>query len=452
MTEVISMVERVEEWFLKERGIRKETLEGFRVQIDSAGTVTLPYSNGEKTRKGLPNGDRVFYFTKGTVPGLFHAHRDGRLKSPKVAFLVEGETDAMRLQQALTDAGSSENSAVYGLSGINTWNKNKIHMFDNCDKVYIIFDNDSDYNVQAQVEASWRTIRMDLGSKARRVKLPTDTKDICEFFDVYDLDALRIIVAGSINGSAQSRYKPLDLTQPPPPPNWLVEGIVAKGDVTLLTGAPGLGKSWFTMGLAVAVSMGCNKFLGDTLHPGNKRVLYIDQENPEDVVFTRLKRLGLSEEAVPNIRYLWNQGISLDRNCEVLLDEALDFEPTLVILDSLTRLHVQDENNAGQMAMLFNQAVQPLARETGASLMLIHHHNKSGYTRGSGDIEASSDAVLNILPYHSSPGCFILKGGKSRRRLGGSSRVVTIEDRDSSTVLLSRNFVSQNNATTSPPF
>ena len=105
---------------------------------------------------------------------------------------------------------------------------------------------------------------------------------------------------------------------------------------------------------------------------------------------------GTSE--VPN-----NAGIRLDgSDADVLVEELSILEPALVVLDSLTRFHTEDENHAGAMAALFHNAIKPLARETGAGVVLIHHANKtdsnSSYkrSRGSGDITASVDSGFDV--------------------------------------------------------
>jgi hypothetical protein len=65
------VTDEVAKWFLEERGIMRETLEHFKVRVEG-DAVILPYSNGEKTRKGIPHGDRQFFFTRGQRPGLFN--------------------------------------------------------------------------------------------------------------------------------------------------------------------------------------------------------------------------------------------------------------------------------------------------------------------------------------------------------------------------------------------
>ena len=428
------LTEEVADWFLENRGIRRETLESFEVRSENRGedsAVILPYETGEKTRLGLFGGERKFFFTRGTLPPLYNA-RDA---DHAVVFLVEGETDTMRLWQELHDEDPGTTTGVVGISGINTWRKDLADRI-SAKRVFVILDNDADYNVAAQVDGVWREMRHDFGTRARRLRLPGGVKDICEFFEKgLDLETLRL-VAKRGGGLSQSRYRPLDFDQEPPPPNWLLEGLVARGDVTLETGAPGLGKSWVTMGLTVAVADRHPTFLGLPVL-GHGRVLYVDQENPNDVIFQRLNALGLTAEGKRNVRYLWNCGIRLDRDPDEFLEEAMAYEPSLIVLDSLTRLHSRDENNAGEMATLFNEGIQPLARETGAAVVLIHHDSKAGAPRGSIDIVASADAALHIeTAGEANPGTFQMTQTKSRRRLGGDAMIVGIRDMPDGTVSL----------------
>jgi hypothetical protein len=390
------MSDAVAEWFLQERGIARETLRHFNVGVRGDGAVVLPYPNGEKIRKGIPHGEREFFFTSGRKPDLFNQEEADR---SSVA-LVEGETDAMRLWHEVNSNGGNEDNrvGVVGLSGIETWRDDFTPLF-TASNVYVILDNDRDYNVQGRVDTAWRSIRASLGAKAKRVRLPGDVKDVCEFFaNGYTLENLRSLMQSS---PSQSRWKPLDLTQEPPPVDWLVDNLIVRGGSHLLMGEPSVGKSWLTMALCLGVVRG-TEWLGQSVsEPG--RVLYVDEENAGVLVFDRLRsKLGMTDEEARNVRYLSNQGIFLDNDPDGLVDEALDYGPSLIILDSLTRFHMGEEDKAGPMARLYNTALKPLARETGAALVVIHHAGKTDSTssyrrsRGSGEIIANMDVGFDV--------------------------------------------------------
>ena len=384
------------EWLKQERGISDRAIEHFGVHEDPAGVAVFPYAGAEKRRWIDENGKRHFTFTKGLNPSLF-----GREASYPTVFLCEGETDTLRLWSEL-DKEAVEGVGVVGIAGIQTWLDSFASEFDGAEVVYVVLDNDADYATANIVDKTWRSIRRALGKKARRIRLPDGVKDLCEFFDAYDLDALRLLTDRSEEGGALWHYTALDLSVDPSPPDWLVDELICKGDLTMMIGEPGIGKSWLSMSLSVAIAEGQTSWLGRKMDPGNGRVLYVDEENPEALIPHRLRLLGLSDEGVKNIRYLHRQGVRLDKRPELLLDEALDWEPTLIVLDSLTRLHTKDENNAGEVAGLFNDGINPLARETGATTLVLHHVNKGESTssfsrsRGSGDLSASIDSGLDI--------------------------------------------------------
>jgi archaellum biogenesis ATPase FlaH len=398
-------------WFQNERGISEATLEAFGVESSSDDWVRLPYGNRERFRRMTE--PRTFKWGKGEGTSLFQPQS---VQKNNFAFLCEGETDTMRLYEEGIQS-------VYGLPGFQTFSEATLKPLQDYERVFVVLDNDANYNVRTTVDQAWQRLRSVLGSKARRIILPDDVKDVCEFFDSYSLDTMRSIVKESANGNYH--YKSLDLSAPPPEYEWLVKGYICKGDTTLLVGEPNVGKSWLSLSLAVSIADGTNTWLGHEVCTQG-RVLYIDEENPHDVVYHRLRQLGA--ENFDNMRYLHRQGVRLDRNFDKLLDEAIAYDPTMIVLDSLTRLHTKDENNAGEMAKLFNDSINVLCRETGAAVIIIHHTNKvqsdSSYvkTRGSSDIGAAVDSGLEARKQEGNR--FNLVHFKSRRsRTGGLTRV-----------------------------
>ena len=398
------------------------TLAAFGVKVDR-GEVILPYANGEKRRPDptMPLGEkRRFYFTKDRKPVLFQPP----VQAPsEVAFLVEGETDTMRTWQEL-----GGNVAVFGLSGVDTWRPELASRLEPYKRVNVILDNDEDdYRNPGErpVDRVWRQIRTDLPN-AKRTTLPFDVKDLCEFWDRYDAETLDKLVSRP----TPSRFQPFDFSGPPPPVRWLLEGWIARGDVCLLVGKGGLGKSWVTMALTNALLRGDKALLGIPIHVWGK-VLYADEENPPDVVHRRMVRLGLDPtQHAGNLRYLWNQGVRLDRAVEKLHDEAQDFKPVLTVLDSLTRMHAKDENNNGEMATILNDGVKPIARVSDSAVILIHHHDKTAKAaRGAVDIENSADSVIECYGMgEANPTKFKMKLTKSRRGAAGAELMVDITD------------------------
>ena len=106
----------------------------------------------------------------------------------------------------------------------------------------------------------------------------------------------------------------------------------------------------------------------------------------------------------------------------------------MIVLDSLTRFHTKDENNAGEMAKLFNDSINVLCRETGAAVLILHHTNKSDSnssyvkTRGSSDIGAAIDCGIELRKTDHENNGFNLVHFKSRRTQAGGLTTVQICD------------------------
>ncbi len=207
---------------------------------------------------------------------------------------------------------------------------------------------------------------------------------------------------------------------------WLVDGMVPRGGVTLIAGESGTGKTWLGLLLANAVSQGAT-FLGRNCQRAD--VLYLDRENPESLIYERTQLLGMD---VPGGQWPVTSGRSLDTdhrspdtahrspdtdhrspNLKLwggwaaepppligdarLLQLAAERRP-LIVIDSLIRFHEQDENSATAMATVMNE-LRRLAY-AGATVLVLHHKPKgeTSQYRGSSDIRAAVDVAFGVRP------------------------------------------------------
>lgn len=201
---------------------------------------------------------------------------------------------------------------------------------------------------------------------------------------------------------------------------WTVESLITKQGITALSGNPGDFKTWVTMHIAICVSRGISVFgKFKTIQGG---VLIIDEEDHLRLIKKRLELLGAKD--TDTIYYLSQNGIKMD--VEQVRDSILELVKAnnikLLILDSLVRVHGQDENDAKGMAKVFSGLQKIIG--AGASILFTHHHRKQqGFgqnnpgqmMRGSSDILAAVDCHMTVEKKKDEADILILKQPKSRQ-------------------------------------
>jgi len=141
--------------------------------------------------------------------------------------------------------------------------------------------------------------------------------------------------------------------QEDPPYDWVIPGLLERGDRLILTGFEGLGKSMLTRQLAVCAAAGIHPFAwGEHYEP--KRVLMIDCENSERQGRRRFRPLAAAsikaQRRVPDggLRLIHRpEGIDLTRDNDAawLLERVTAHKPDLLIVGPFYRLHMGDMND-----------------------------------------------------------------------------------------------------------
>jgi predicted XRE-type DNA-binding protein len=196
-------------------------------------------------------------------------------------------------------------------------------------------------------------------------------------------------------------------------PEIILEPFIQTGDATLIWAASGLGKSFYSMGIACAIATG-SEFLGYKA-PVPRKVKYIDGEMSIYDLKTRID--GAIGKNVQNKNYmdLLNENL-LIANRELSTDEYTNFFDIaenadiadivkeligegveVVIFDNFSTLAlgVEDENSAGS----FNSTLKLIIalKSVGILPILIHHGNKKGdWYRGTSKIEAVFSVIIGL--------------------------------------------------------
>jgi hypothetical protein len=201
---------------------------------------------------------------------------------------------------------------------------------------------------------------------------------------------------------------------------WLVEKLISKQGMTALSGNPGDYKTWITMHIALCMSR--NIAVLGKFEVAQGAVLIIDEEDHLRLVKGRLESLGA--KATDEIYYLSQSGFKADNKkvVDALLEIVKEKNIKLVILDSLVRIHDQEENDAMGMAKVF-KSLQALIK-AGASVLFTHHHKKQqGFSmpnagqmmRGSSDILAAVDCHITIGKNQNETDRLVIKQTKLRQ-------------------------------------
>jgi len=196
------------------------------------------------------------------------------------------------------------------------------------------------------------------------------------------------------------------LTLDLPPARPLVAGLIEEQSGAILAGPPSVGKTWLALSLARAVASG-TPWLGH--FPTNAGpVLVIDEESHLPGLQQRLRMLEAGDPVGHELplHFAVGHAVRIDANPGAAHLDALivRHRPRLVILDSLTRVHGANENDAGQMADVFANARATMRRHDTALVFLDHARKKSlvndleEMLRGSTEKRAWPECILFAMP------------------------------------------------------
>lgn len=204
-----------------------------------------------------------------------------------------------------------------------------------------------------------------------------------------------------------------------PPLTFLVEGLLARGQLAVLGGRAKSGKSWLVAQLAQAFDSG-GPFLGRPTTPA--RVLYLPLEDKRG----RLKRRSLMLDWRPQTTmFHYNIGRFNGTNSDVgpglatVEYVAHDFD--VILIDTLIATldgHVSENDNTAMGAIV--NALADIAHASDCAIVLVHHTNKGGM----------SDDVFNQLRGASAIRGAYDVGLLMDRRQGEREAVLHVEARD----------------------
>ena len=174
------------------------------------------------------------------------------------------------------------------------------------------------------------------------------------------------------------------------PEPWLVDHLLTRGGLSLVSGKPGAGKTTFARDMALSVAQG-KRWLGRDVAQGG--TLYIALEEQKRQVKHHMQLMGATAE--DEITF-YIQPMH-DNPMATLASLIAQLTPTLVVIDPVARfLHCKDFNDYAQVSAALDPLID-LAHKAGTHVCLIHHARKGeagidsylGSTALSGSVDTS---------------------------------------------------------------
>jgi RecA-family ATPase len=178
--------------------------------------------------------------------------------------------------------------------------------------------------------------------------------------------------------------------------NWLIDRLLPESSTCLVAGDPKTRKSWLAGELLVAIATGTDCF-GTYKVLKQGRVMMIQGEDSEAIIKDRLESIakvrGASLKSLANVSIVAGQNFALDNpeHFEALKSQVMLERPLLIIMDPLVRLIPNTaEGSTSQMSKILTK-LRHLQRDSGTSIMLVHHNKTSKSKNAADNIRGSSD-------------------------------------------------------------
>lgn len=308
----------------------------------------------------------------------------------------EGESDTLRLQQAISSAGY-DNIPVIGTPGVKfdqSWSR----FFARFTRIIVVPQADK----ASQQHFTGNLIRT-FDDRCEIVQIPWEEdalggKDVCDFLLMrpqQESDFVELLGLSGNDAEDRPFLKTYDYfaSRVDKPIDWLIPDAIERGSKVLIVGDPKVGKTFIALNLIESLSTG-KPFLGRsewTPTAASSRCLLIEEEGSERALTQRILKI-----ISPTTEFgaIHGEGVKLDdpTSFSRLRREVMRFKPDIIVFDPYASLHNQDENTVdGTMKVM--GAINVLYRALpGCTVVILHHRSKlGGGARGSGALWGAVD-------------------------------------------------------------
>jgi 5S rRNA maturation endonuclease (ribonuclease M5) len=359
--------------------------------------VRREYADGSKDfTQRRPDGRGQWVYNLKDVATVLYNSDD--VKDAQTVIVCEGEKAADELNAWLKSADEyGETVATTNPMGADKW---RDHLSDELTgkEVFVLPDNDEPGRRHAA------KVAQSLTGKAASIKvvelqgLP-EKGDVVEYFANGNTleNLLAEIVAAPEILAPKARFalvSILELLQRPDP-TWLIHGVLQSNTNSCLSAAHASFKSFLALDMALCVATG-RQWCGRDVIQGN--VIFVCAEGASGMKARVLAWCNDKQIDPPTNFYFIDDAVQVHEP-----KDRADFfaslgvlKPALIIFDTLSLCALGLEENASKDMNLFMDSVKRVQTETGAHVLLIHHHSKAGGSRGSSAIPAAVQSEFEL--------------------------------------------------------
>lgn len=351
----------------------------------------LADKNGKRAR--MPKNMRWVPYN---LPDVIAAVAEGR-----TVYWVEGERDVKSLmaegEVATTNAGGAHRPLE------SEW----AQYFEGAD-VVVVCDNDKPGRAYGRAVArllinSVRSIQIAVSAT------PQPKSDVTDHLRAgYGLDQLQETPMRSVR---RTRWTVAQVMSTHPEPlRWVFPGIIPEG-LTLLVGAPKVGKSWLNVDLMVALALGCPKEVfdwGQRIEPTTN--LYLALEDPQRRLYSRLRQvskgLTIPKGGMPG--QIWLDLPPIEKGGKEEIERFLESHPDarVVLVDVLAK--VRGGGNPDERGGLYQadyaavSILKEIADDYGVGVVVTHHDRKKtdedflNMVSGTKGVTGAADTILYL--------------------------------------------------------
>ena len=185
-----------------------------------------------------------------------------------------------------------------------------------------------------------------------------------------------------------------------PKVDWLIEGIIPANALACIYGAPGSGKSFMALDMALRLAQGESWEDRDTNLAASVYIAAEGVAGLSDRVTAWRTQFGSDSEGFERRFSVIGRPVDVSLQAQRLIDsiKIAGIDPDLVVVDTLARCFgANDENNTADMTA-FIMALDYLRIELGCTVLVVHHcaRGETKNLRGNSAFEGALDTLIKV--------------------------------------------------------